>query len=198
MALGFTKSTNDGNDFLPVFKFNAVSGDAVIVGSNKNAAGEYEKYENEVKFPVKLIFDMENIEVGWMHFALTGPSFAMAKLGQPLPERPSKEHKQGFRLKLFNKSLGVSIFSNSSRTIAEVMDSLHDAYVASAAKNAGKVPVVEIKGTKKIAVKTKEGSKNYKQPDWSIVSWVDRPEELLDKQPEPVKEDSATGEYAEF
>jgi hypothetical protein len=198
MALGFTKNTNNGEEFLPSFRFNAVSGDSVIAGSKKNAAGEFEKYETEVKFPVKLIFDMENIEVGWMHFAATGPSFAMGKLGQPLPERPTPDHKQGFRVKLFNKTLGLSMFSNSSRTIAEVMDILHDAYVTGAAKNVGKVPVVEIKGTKKIAVKTKEGSKNYKQPDWSIVSWVVRPDELLEKQPEPVKEENTLEDDAEF
>lgn len=198
MALGFTKSTSNGEDFLPVFKFNAVSGDAVIAWSEKNASGEYDKQEKEVNFPVKVIFDLENIEVGWMHFAATGPSFALAKLGTPLPERPSQEHKQGFRVKLYSKALGVSMFSNSSKTIAEVMDSLHDAYIAGAAKNPGKVPVVEIKGTKKVAVKTKEGSKNYKQPDWSIVSWVARPDELTDKKPEPVKEEAALEDDAEF
>lgn len=186
MALGFTKA-NSGEDFLPVFKFNAVSGDAAIAWSEKTASGEWEKQEKEVKFPVKFIFDMENIEVGWMLFAATGPNFALVKLGNPLPPQPTKDHKQGFRVRLYNKENGLCVFSNSSRTIAEVMDVLHDQYVKGAKDNAGKVPVVEIKGTKKVAVKTKEGSKNYKQPEWSIVSWVARPDAMIEKVAEPVK-----------
>lgn len=197
MGLGLQKSSGSG-DFLPVFKFNAVSGDAAIASSAKNEkTGEYDKNETEVSFPVKFIFDMENIEVGWMHFAATGPSFAVTKLGQPMPDKPSQDHKQGFRVKLYNKDHGVCVFSNSSKTISEVMDALHDTYVAGAAKNAGKVPVVEIKGTKKVVQKTKEGNKNYKQPDWSIVSWVARPEALTDKAPEPVKE-AASSDDDEF
>jgi len=50
------------------------------------------------------------------------------------------------------------------------------------------VLLAEIKGTKKVSVKTKEGAKNYKQPDWAIVSWVARPEALTEKVTETVKE----------
>ena len=198
MALGLQKS-NGGGDFLPVFKFNAVSGDAAIASSTKNEkTGEYDKNEKEVSFPVKFVFDMPEIEVGYMHFAATGPSFAMVKIGQPLPEKPSLEHKQGFRVKLYNKEYGLCVFSNSSKTISEVMDALHDAYMAGAAKNVGKLPVVEIKGTKKVSVKTKEGAKNYKQPDWSIVSWVSRPEALTEKVAEAAKEVETSDDVDEF
>lgn len=185
MALGFTKSS--GEDFLPSFRFNAVSGDAVIVGSKKNADGvTWDKFENEVTFPAKFIFDFANLEVGWIHFAAPGPSFALVKIGERMPAKPSEEHKQGFRVKLFSKAHGLSAFSNSSRTIAEVMDALHDQYLAGEKANSGKVPVVEIKGVKKVQVKTKEGAKNYKQPVWAIVSWVARPEELTEKAIEEV------------
>lgn len=67
-----------------------------------------------------------------------------------------------------------------------------------AVKNAGKVPVVEIKGTEKVSVKTKEGAKNYKRPIWSIVKWVARPAELdTVKEPEPVAQ-AATLDDDEF
>ena len=177
MALGFTKAGGDG-DFSPVFKFNAISGDAVIASSVKSASGEWEKVENDVSFPAKFIFDFANIEVGWMHFSSSGPSFAMVKIGDVLPARPSPDHKQGFRIKLYNKEHGVAVFSNSSKTIAEVMDVLHDSYLRDEKAHTGKVPVVEIKGTKKVSVKTKEGAKNYKQPEWAIVGWVVRPEAM--------------------
>jgi hypothetical protein len=198
MALGFTKSSGGGEDFLPSFRFNAVSGDAEIVGNVKSADGvTWEKQVKEITFPAKFIFDFANLEVGWMHFAATGPSFSMAKIGQPFPAKPSADHKQGFRVKMYSKTHGLSLFSNSSKTIAEVMDVLHDAYLKDEKAHAGKVPVIEIKGTKKVSVKTKEGAKNYKQPEWSIVSWVARPEEMdvKAKEAEAVAEAVADDEF---
>lgn len=190
MSLGLTNGGGN-NDFSPVFKFNAVSGDTVIASSLKNASGEWEKVENDVKFPAKFVFDFENIEIGWMKFAATGPSFHMVKLGERMPQRPDTDHKQGFRVKLYNKEHGVCIFSNSSKTIGEVMDTLHDKFLEGKDANKGKVPVVEIKGTEKIAVKTKDGSKNYKRPVWSIVTWIARPEALdaapVEEAPAPAK-----------
>jgi hypothetical protein len=191
MAMGLTKSGGDG-DFTPVFKFNAVSGDAVIASSAKNASGEWEKAEKDVSFPAKFIFDFAELEVGWMHFSSTGPSFAMVKIGERMPAAPSADHKQGFRVRMYNKEHGLCVFSNSSKTIAEVMDTLHDNYLRDEKANAGKVPVVEIKGVEKVSVKTKEGAKNYKRPVWSIVSWVAKPEAMTAKVVEESKVETAS------
>jgi hypothetical protein len=191
MALGFAKSS--GDSFLPSFRFNAVSGDVVIAGSTKNPDGQtWDKFEHEVSLPAKFIFDFANLEVGWVQFAATGPSFAMVKVGERMPERPNPEHKQGFRITLYNKEHGLVTFSNSSNTVADPMDTLHDAYLRDEKANPGKVPVVEFKGVKKIQIKTKEGSKTYKQPDWAIVQWVARPEAMDDKKIEEVEEPSTS------
>ncbi len=194
MALGLQKSGGDG-DFTPVFKFNAISGDAVIASSIK-VNDAWEKQEKQVSFPAKFIFDFADLEVGWMQFSSAGPSFAMVKLGQPLPTKPDENHKQGFRVKMFSKEYGLCVFSNSSKTIAEVMDVLHDQYQKEEKANAGKVPVVEIKGIEKVSVKTKEGAKNYKRPVWSIVSWVAKPEGMTVKvKEEPVAEVTDSDEF---
>ncbi len=185
MALGLTKS-GSGGDFTPVFKFNAVSGDAQIASSVQNN-GEWEKIEKDIAFPAKFIFDFAEIEVGWMQFSSSGPSFLMVKLGERIPARPDENHKQGFRIKLYSKEYGLCVFSNSSKTIGEVMDVLHDQYLNNEKQNHGKVPVVEIKGTEKVAIKTKEGSKTYKRPIWSIVSWVAKPEGMTAKVVEEPK-----------
>ena len=186
MAMGLQKSS--GADFLPSFRFNAVSGLAVIAGSTKaNEGVSYEKFENDVVFPAKFIFDFSNLEVGWIEFAATGPSFAMVKVGERMPAKPTETHKQGFRIHLYNKEHGLVTFSNSSKTVAEPMDSLHDQFLRDEKANAGKVPVVEIVGTKKVQVKSKEGVKTYRQPEWSIVSWVARPEAMDEKKIEEAK-----------
>ena len=195
MALGLTKSSGD-DSFLPILKLNSVSGDVTISSSVKNAAGDWEKQEKDVKLPAKLIFDFENLEVGWMHFGSQGPTFALVKLGQPMPTKPAdhdpdkKKYNQGFRIRVYSKEYGLAVLSQSSKTVGEVMDILHDQYLTGAKANPGKVAVVEFKGTKKVSVKTKEGAKNYKQPDWSIVSWVARPEAMNAKveTPEPAAE----------
>lgn len=195
MGLGLVSNNGStGEDFLPYLSFNAVSGEAIVKWKEKEGE-EYVAKEKELTWPAKFIADMQNIEVGYIYFSAAGPKFNLVKLGQPLPERPQDKdakgkylYSAGFRVKLYNKELGAFIFSNSSKTISESMDVLHDSYVAGLAKNAGKVPVIEIKGTHKIAKKTKEGMKNYKQPDWSIVSWVARPEALTEKVAKAAKE----------
>ena len=186
MALGLTKSNGSG-DFTPIFKYNAVSGEAVITTSTEADGGTFEKQEKEVVFPVKFVFDFPELEVGWMKFSSEGPSFAMVKLGERLPQQPYEGHKQGFRIKLYNKEYGLCVFSNSSKTIGEVMDILHNSYLEGRKMNVGKVPVVEIKGTEKIAIKTREGSKNYKRPVWSIVAWIQKPEAMITKVKEEPK-----------
>lgn len=183
MALGFAKASS--NDFLPSLRFNAVSGDCIVAGATKNADGtSWDKFEHEVKFPAKFVADFENIEIGWILFSAQGPNFALSKIGEPMPDRPSDKHKQGFRLVLFSKEHGLVTFSNSSNTVKDVMDDVHDAYLSGKDKNAGKMPVLEFKGVEKFAVKTKEGSKNYKKPVISIVSWVEKPEGMKAKEAE--------------
>jgi hypothetical protein len=181
MALGF--QYNSGGDFLSSWRLNTISGDCVIVSSEKNASGDYEKKEVEVKFPAKFAMDFANLEVGWLAFKPTGPSFHLVKIGERMPAKPDDEHKQGFRLKLWSKQYGLSAFSATSRTISEALDVLHDQYLRGEKEHAGKVPVIEITGTEKVQVKTQQGLKAFKKPVWSISSWIDRPAELSEAAP---------------
>jgi hypothetical protein len=186
MALGFQK--NSGEDFLPSFRFNAISGLAVIAGSEKSPDGvSWEKTEKDVTFPTKFIFDFENIQVGWIAFQATGPSFHLVKLGERMPAKPDDLHKQGFKLRLYSKEFGLCDFANSSKTVGEVVDVLHDQYLRECKQHEGKVPVVEIKGTNKVQIKSKEGVKTYRQPVWAIVSWIARPEAMDEKKIEEAK-----------
>ena len=190
MALGL--SYNSGEEYLPSFRYNSISGEAVIASNEKNASGEYEKKQVEVKFPAKFAADFENLEVGFLAFKTTGPSFHLVKIGERLPPKPDDEHKQGFRLNLWSKQYGPLAFAATSRTISEAVDVLHDSYLKDAGAHAGKVAVVEFSGTEKIQIKTPQGTKTYKKPLLSIVSWIDRPEELTSKAKEaPAPEHAA-------
>ena len=192
MALGLQKTLSD-NDFLPAFKLNAVSGDAVIAGSTRNADGlSWDKFTKELSFPLKFVFDFSTLEIGWIRITATGPDLDLVKVGSLLPKRPSKDHKQGFRVTIYNKEHGLLAFMATAKAISDVMDVLHDSFVRDEKANEGKLPVVEIKGTKKIQTKTKEGMKTCKQPDWSIVSWVARPDAMIAKVEVPVSQDTSS------
>src|SRR5687768_12925228 len=55
----------------------------------------------EITNGFKAVFDLANIEVGYVHFMEGGaPEWAMVKVGQQLPPRPSKEFRQGFRMNI--------------------------------------------------------------------------------------------------
>lgn len=178
MALGFQETTSSGGgDFLPIVKFSAKDGSFVRQDRHQGADGTWEKSESEMDLPLKVVMDLDNIEVGFIAFTTTGPDFRFVKVGEAMPVKPSDEHKEGFRVRLYNKELGLREMSSSSKIVRNQMNTLHDQWLAGKADNPGKVPVVEITGSERITIETKaQGTQAFRAPKWSISSWIDRPE----------------------
>ena len=189
MALGFTEtSSSGGGDFLPIMKFSAKDGSFVRQDRHQGADGHWEKSETEMDLPFKVVMDMDAIEVGFIAFTTTGPDFRLVKVGEPMPVKPSDEHKEGFRIRMYNKEIGLREMSSSSKIVRNQMNDLHDAYLAGKADNPGKVPVIEITGSDRIQIETKaQGTQTFRSPKWSIAGWVDRPAGLdkAEAAPEP-------------
>ena len=189
MALGFTEtSSSGGGDFLPIMKFSAKDGSFVRQDRHQGADGHWEKSETEMDLPFKVVMDMDAIEVGFIAFTTTGPDFRFVKVGEPMPVKPSDEHKEGFRIRMYNKEIGLREMSSSSKIVRNQMNDLHDAYLAGKADNPGKVPVIEITGSDRIQIETKaQGTQTFRSPKWSIAGWVDRPAGLdkAEAAPEP-------------
>jgi len=189
MALGFTEtSSSGGGDFLPIMKFSAKDGSFVRQDRHQGADGHWEKSETEMDLPFKVVMDMDAIEVGFIAFTTTGPDFRFVQVGEPMPIKPSDEHKEGFRIRMYNKEIGLREMSSSSKIVRNQMNDLHDAYLAGKADNPGKVPVVEITGSDRIQIETKaQGTQTFRSPKWSITGWVDRPAGLdkAEAAPEP-------------
>jgi len=174
MALGLsTESSGSGGDILPIVKWDAKGGDFIRQDRYQAGDGTWQKDEQEIAFPVQVAMDLENIEVGWLSFASGAPDFQMVKIGESIPARPSEDHKNAFRVRLTNKELGLREFSHSAKTVLKEMDSLHNQFMAEKAGNAGKVPVVEVSGTKTVKVNTPQGELRFKAPEWKISAWVD-------------------------
>ncbi|MFZ9077945.1 MAG: hypothetical protein ACO23H_05375 [Alphaproteobacteria bacterium] len=187
MALGFTEtSSSGGGDFLPIMKFSAKDGSFVRQDRHQGADGHWEKSETEMDLPFKVVMDMDAIEVGFIAFTTTGPDFRFVKVGEPMPVKPSDEHKEGFRIRMYNKEIGLREMSSSSKIVRNQMNDLHDAYLAGKADNPGKVPVIEITGSDRIQIETKaQGTQTFRSPKWSIAGWVDRPAGLDKAEPAP-------------
>jgi len=186
MALGMNFDTSgSGRKFLPVVKFDAKSGDMMIVNRDPQSDGTWEKTEIELKFPTHAICDFANIEIGWIGFVDNKFDYVMAKAGQKMPACPSPDHKQGIRLRMFFKEHGVREFSHTSKNVLRVIDAIHTQAENEAAANPGKVPVVLISGTETIKMQTKQGELRFKVPTMEIVKWVDVPAEMKEAASAP-------------
>jgi hypothetical protein len=193
MALGFIEETSGGStDILPIVKFSAQSGDFIRQESVPDASGQYVKQLDELPLPLRLAFDFENIEVGYVSFQ-NGVDFRLVKLGEPMPAKPDEgDFKQVFRMRVANKDVGLCEFSHSAKTVRNKMNSLHDEYLSGKAEHPGKVPVVEISSLETIVVPTQQSDLRFKVPNWSIVDWIDRPAIMSGTAPEQVSAPSPT------
>ncbi|MEC7721563.1 MAG: hypothetical protein VX676_02140, partial [Pseudomonadota bacterium] len=64
MALGLQTETKSAGDILPIIKYSAQSGDFVRVDRFQTSDGTWDKEEQELAFPMEIIMDLGNIEVG--------------------------------------------------------------------------------------------------------------------------------------
>lgn len=203
MGLGFnTEPSNGGSKFLPVVKFDAKAGDMIAVNREPNGDGTWDKNEVEITFPVKVIMDFASLEVGWLTFV---PSYhaAMVPVGERMPQKPSDDHKQAVRLKLFFKEHGWREFSPTSKTVLRAIDQLHDQYLEQQAANPGRSPVVTIEGTETVKIQTPQGELRFKVPKWSITGWAVAPEGEAQKAapapaPKPAPKPAVTSDVDEF
>jgi len=175
MALGFNLETKSSGDILPIVKWDAKAGDFIKQDRYQAGDGTWQKDEAEIGLPVQVGMDLENIEIGWLSFAAGAPDFQMVKAGEPLPARPSEDHKQAFRVRIGSNDLGLREFSHSAKTVLRQMDALHNEYEAQAAANPGKVPVVTVHAAETIKINSPQGELRFKVPQWSITEWIDRP-----------------------
>jgi len=181
MSLGLQTEATSGGDIVPIIKFDAKAGEFLAVNREQQADGTWESDTVEQELPLKFIMDLENIEVGWLSFASGAPDFVMVRLGEKMPAKPTEDHKQAFRVRLYNKTLGMRVFSHSAKTVVRTMDALHTQYEAERGANAGKLPVIEV--PKLETITTKNNDRRFKVPVWKIVSWVDDPGVFGDSSP---------------
>jgi len=87
MGLGLNYRRSGGGDFLPVCKYDARAGRAFRVDREDGQNNPVDITRN-----FKAVFDMENIEVGWIAFPKgAAPDFQLVPLGEEFPEEKLQE-----------------------------------------------------------------------------------------------------------
>lgn len=205
MGLGLQTESGGGGDFADIIKYDARAGRMFRVDRTQGANG-WETNNVEITPGFTFVPDLDNVLVGWALFAAgVAPQFAMAPLGDPMPQKPSDQYKQGFKLmsKLGKSSGGdVRELASCAKTVIGAISALHDEFTAGRAANPGKLPVVALTGSTPV-VSTGQGksSTNY-APIFAITKWVDRPAELVGGVPanepktEPVTQLKTTSQVA--
>jgi hypothetical protein len=186
--MGLNLPSSDGNfSKVPIIKYDSRAG-RIFRSDRVQTASGWEA--NQIELPqhvFQAVFDIENIEVGWLHFPTGGaPDLRMVKLGAAFPDKPSDKHRQGFRvyMKLGKESGGdLRELAANANVAVKGMDALVDAFDAGVKANPGKLPLVRLASTLAVTTSGKGpngqpvSSTNY-QPVWEIVRWLDRPPEL--------------------
>jgi hypothetical protein len=100
MSLGL-KQYHNGGEFSPRYEYNAKSGRMARVDRTADGTGTI-KIDITASLPM-FALDLWSIEIGWANFQSgAAPSFAMVPFGQPMPARPDRNHKAGFRSKVWD------------------------------------------------------------------------------------------------
>jgi hypothetical protein len=179
MALGKRK---DALNFTPLVKFDARNGKLFRCDRVQDDTGDWETKQTDITDSFSAIVDMENIEIGWIAFSSGGPpDFKMVPVGSEIGERPSDNHKEGFRvrMKLANGAGNdVRELTSTAKSNWQSLDDLHDEYLNERSKHKGKLPIV---GIAEVAqVKTAAGT-NYR-PIFVITGWTKRPADLVNSK----------------
>jgi hypothetical protein len=99
MSLG--KRIGGSGDITPLIKFDARSGVLYRCDRTRAADGEWYTSQENITGNFVAVFDMENVQVGWIAFSSGGPpNFVMSPVGADIGNPPGDQHKQGFRLRL--------------------------------------------------------------------------------------------------
>lgn len=185
-------------DFTPVLKFKANAGRMVLVQRTQDTAGEWVSTDEDItnKQP-QFAMDFGSIEVGWLDFGTgSAPLKLTVPFGQPLPVKPEGKRanaqgrmvdcfQMGFRMKLAGQAIkgpdgnALREFCSTSKTVIAAINDLHSLFEAAPEAAAGKIPVVKFVDVKAVPVSTPKGTNTFYAPVFEIVTWADRPVDML-------------------
>jgi len=176
---GFSTEASAGGDFLPVLKYDARAGRFFRVDRVNTGAG-FVSEPADVTNGFKAMFDLENIETGWINFNTGGaPDFRLVPMGHALPQKPGEGHKNGIRFMVkLSKEIGgekpIREISTTARAFLSGLEALYLDYEKNKSEHPGHLPIAVLETT--VPIKSGQGqqqSTNY-QPRFKIAGWAPR------------------------
>jgi len=181
---GFSTEQSEGGDFTPIVKYDARAGRVFRVDREQGVDG-YTNNPVDITTNFRAVFDFENVEAGWIDFPVgSAPSFALAPMGQPLPDRPSPRHKNGIRMLVkLNKACGgdkpVREIASTAKAFLSGVERAYAEYAQLKAQNPGMLPVLSLESTTPVTSGSgQQKSTNY-TPQFRIEGWAKRPDDLI-------------------
>lgn len=151
---------------------------------------------DEFTWDAPVVFDVQGLQLGWMKIDSMGREWAPWPSRDQRTPQPSEEHKIGFAIDVVSSKLfgDEPVREFSANTFGNLMfiQELYNTAEQSAEFAEGKVPVVQITGSKA----QKIGKGTTRIPEFEIKKWVDRPAELSSKESAPVQETIAPAPVA--
>ena len=182
-------NTGGGEDFKTYVKYNAKAG-RWYTKKDEPDAEEFEVRD------MTAVFDFNSLKTGWFLFAAgVAPVKQLNEKLHVFSPRPADGFKQGFQINLFSGKnlLGVREFASTAGVVIDAMNELHDAYEAASESKSGLMPVVKCVDVKPIS--GTHGT-NY-APVFQILSWVERPAELIEAAVTKAQTDAGAQREAE-
>ena len=193
-VFGFSTEPSSGGDWLPIATYDARAGRFFRIERGQDSTGNWDNEKIDITQDYRAVYDLENIEVGWLNFAAgTAPSLVLVPLAAvrdgkaKMPDRPSEQHKNGIRfLVKLAPAIGgdkpVREMASSAKAFLGSIEAVYKEYEELKQANKGMLPVVAL--VKTVPITTGQGqrsSTNY-APVFKITGWVPRP---IDLQPQP-------------
>lgn len=177
---GFSTEATGGNgDIVPIVKYDARAGRVFRVDRTNDGQG-YVNTPVDITRSFKAIFDLENVEVGWLNFNTGGaPSFTLVAMGQAIPPRPTPDHRNGARVmvKLAKECAGdepIREIASVAKVFLIGLEELYHQYAAQKDANLGKLPVVVLEDSVPITSGSGAKSSTNYQPKFKITGWAPR------------------------
>jgi hypothetical protein len=166
--------------FMPSAKWDAKTG-RFFVFNRVRVNGEWVTEKNDVTEDFAAVFDLPNVETGWIRFpekAAPETKLSPAAEDKDLGPPPTKDHKQGVRVIVkilsFDDDAGPREILSTSAAFWNAIDALHDEYQAGVADHPNQLPVAVLESVQ--VTETQNGTAH--QPIFSIQEWTPRPPDM--------------------
>lgn len=166
-------------DVLPLVKYDARAGRIVRI-DRILAGGAWVTKPVDITAGFRAAFDLENLETGFIDFNTGGaPAFALVRIGDPLPRRPTANAKNGIRVRIrLGREAGgdrpIRAMASTARAFLQGMEELYGAFRDGRDDHPGEMPVAALAGTVPVIAGFGDRQSTNYRPVFTIVQWVPR------------------------